>query len=271
MRCPKCGSEQTGKFCSDCGAKISDKGPRCRKCGSALEADALFCPGCGTPTGFKPEKPRTAALPWVLSALALVAFAVAIAFFIRGQAAPRIGDMGMTGGLPEAEQGQAMGGAAGGSGAPSGGMADLSQMTPRQAADRLFERAMREEDGGDTERAKFFANMAVQAYGQVPPAERDLDAQFHIGLLQLLQENVEAARAEAEAILAVRPDHLLGLALAAQVARAEGDDAAEADAYRRFLESLDSERASGLTEYQLHSTLIDNETARARQVTGSEE
>lgn len=269
MRCPKCGSEETGKFCSSCGAKIAAKGPRCRKCNSALESDAVFCAECGTPTGFKPEKPKTALLPWLFSALALVAFAVAIAFFVRGQAAPRIGDMGMTGGLPEAPQGEAVGGSTGGPGAPSGGMADLSQMSPRQAADRLFERAMREEDGGDTERAKFFANMAVQAYGQVPPAEIDLDAHFHLGLLQLLQENLEAARAEAETILAVRPAHLLGLALSAQISRAEGDTAAEADTYARFLESLESERASGLPEYQMHGSLIDIETVRAREVTGT--
>jgi hypothetical protein len=208
-------------------------------------------------------------LPWVFSALALVAFSVAIAFFIRGQAAPRVGDMGMTGGLPEAEQGQAMGGAPASGGAPAGGMADLSQMSARQAADRLFERAMREEDGGDTERAKFFANMAVQAYGNVPPAEIDLDAHFHLGLLQLLQENMEAARAEAETILTVRPRHLLGLALTAQIARAEGDVAGEATAYSRFLEALDEERASGLSEYQMHGSLIDIETARAREATGA--
>jgi hypothetical protein len=264
MRCQKCGSEQTGKFCAGCGAKIETAGPRCKKCGSGLEAEAVFCAECGTPTGYKPEKPAKAILPWVFSALALVAFSVAIAFFIRGQAAPRIGDMGMTGGLPEAEQGEAMGG-----GAPAAGMADLSQMSPRQAADRLFERAMREDDGGDSERAKFFANMAVQAYSNVPAAEIDADAHFHLGLLQLLQENDDAARTEAETILSVRPDHLLGLALSARVARAAGDTAGEAAAYSRFLQVLDSERATGLAEYQMHGSLIDVETARAREVTGS--
>jgi len=226
----------------------------------------VFCAECGTPTGHKPTKPVSAYLPWIFSALALVAFAVAIAFFIRGQAAPRIGDMGMTGGLPEAEPGAAMGGNAA---APSGGMADLSQMSARQAADRLFERAMREEDGGDTERAKFFANMAVQAYASVPAEEIDLDAHFHLGLLELLQENLAGAATESELILSVRRNHLLGLALAARVAEAGGDPAARAAVYEQFLSALAAERSAGLPEYDMHGSLIDSEAVVAREVTGA--
>ncbi len=128
---------------------------------------------------------------------------------------------------------------------------------------------MREEDGGDTERAKFFANMAVQAYAAVPPAEIDLDAHFHLGLLQLLQEDEDAAAAESEFILSVRPNHLLGLVLATRVAEASGDPEAQAAAYEQFLAALDSERNAGLSEYEMHGSLIDAEAIRAREASAA--
>ena len=266
MRCPKCGSEESGAFCSRCGADLRRRaGPACAGCGAGLEPGALFCSECGAPTGRRPRKPLVAYLPWALSALALVAFAIAIAFFVLGQSQPRVGDMPVTGGLPEAPSEGAAGGAAAGAGP---GMVDLSQLSSRQAADRLFERAMRTDDEGDAEQAKFFANMAVQAYGAVPPEEIDADARFHLGLLHLLQEEPGAAELEAEAILSARPTHLLGLSLEARVAAARGDTAAEKEAYGRFLDALPKEREAALSEYRMHDSMVASEAARAREVTG---
>jgi hypothetical protein len=265
MRCPKCGSEESGAFCSRCGADLGREGPACASCGAGIELDALFCAECGAPTGRRPAKPHLAYLPWALSGLALVAFAVAIAFFVQAQTQPRIGDMPVTGGLPEAPREEA--GGAGTQGAGTG-MVDLSQLSSRQAADRLFERAMRTDEEGDAERAKFFANMAVQAYSAVPPEEIDADARFHVGLLHLLQGEPGAAAAEASSILSARPAHLLGLALAARAAGERGYAAAEREAYERFLDALPTEREAGLPEYRMHDSLIETEAARARESTG---
>jgi hypothetical protein len=153
-------------------------------------------------------------------------------------------------------QGPGQGAAAGDMGAAG---VDLASMTPRERADRLFDRAMRTEASGDTSQARFFARMGVQAYGMVPPAEIDADARFHVGLLELMQGNPGAARQSADTILSGNPDHLLGWILKGQIAEAEGDEAALADARRSFQAALATERAAGRPEYEQHATLIDQQ------------
>jgi len=110
-------------------------------------------------------------------------------------------------------------------------MEELGARGPRGVADRLFERVMREHEGGDFERAAFFIDMALQAYDAVPPEEIDADARFHVGLLRLLTGASGLAREQADEILAAHPDHLLGLLLAARAADFE-DDAEGAEAFR---------------------------------------
>lgn len=166
----------------------------------------------------------------------------------------------MTGGLPGEVPGGPVaapaGGDAGGAGMPS--MEELAAMGPRGVADRLFERVMREHEGGDFERAAFFIDMALQAYEAVPPEETDADSRFHVGLLRLLMGESGLAREMADEILAEAPDHLLGLLLAARAADFEGD-AGAAEAFRDRIRTL-VEEAGGIPdfpEYQAHRTLIE--------------
>lgn len=260
--CPRCGSEASGNFCSRCGAPLragAGEARHCASCGTELSPGALYCRECGEAVGSPPRKPRSATLPWVLSAVALVGFCVVIAVLVIGGSSPRTGDAPLTGGIVRGEDVGSAGEAA--TGMPSA--AELAQMPPREAADRLFDRAMREHERGDFERARFFAQMGLQAYGQVPPGEVDADARFHIGLLELLQGGRDAARATARTMLEEDPDHLLGLILAARAADMEGDSATA----RSYRERLRSAIASGgipdRPEYEAHRALIEREGGAA--------
>ena len=273
MRCPKCGSDEKGKFCSKCGAEVRKKsggggGARCSKCGKGLEPKAMFCAECGEPTGHRPAKGAAAYLPWVLSGLALVAFAIALTMFIQGQTAVRVGDMPPTGALPVAERVNPDGTpVTSAPGAGPGGV-DLGSMSPRQAADRLFDRVMREDEAGNEAQAQQFATMAIQAYGMLPPAEIDLDARFHLGLLNLVLDDPDAADQEADLMLAVDSQHLLAFALKARSAGLRGDTAAQQAAYTMFLDALPAGLTAGNPEYAMHDNMLESEAVRAREATG---
>ena len=51
-KCPKCGTDNTGKFCMECGEpKPSDGGVKCPKCGKEWPAGTKFCGECGEKLG----------------------------------------------------------------------------------------------------------------------------------------------------------------------------------------------------------------------------
>lgn len=264
--CPSCGAEAEGNFCARCGTRLPDSSGTarsCSSCGASCEPDALYCAECGAPVAARPSKPLRDRLPWILSGLALVAFAVAITLMIGESTGERAEGMPPTGGVIPSPSAEGAGGAgtAGGMGGPSS--VDLSSMSGREAADRLFDRAMRTEAAGDTARAQFFAQMGMQAYGGVPPAELDADARFHMGMLALLAGDRGAANRAADAILSDTPGHLLGLILRGRIAEAAGDEAALTRARDDFRAAYESERDADRTGYAEHAQLIDEEAQEA--------
>lgn len=265
--CSACGAAGDGNFCARCGEPLTDPADRvttCPACGTGLDADALYCSECGAPVAAPPSKPLRDRLPWILSGLALVAFAVAISLMIGESVGERAEGMPPTGAVIPSPGQEGMGGGAGpGTTGSDPSRVDLSNMSGREAADRLFDRAMRTEAGGDSAQARFFADMGLQAYGGLPPADIDADARFHIGLLRLMTGDPDGARESADAILAGNPDHLLGWILRINVAEARADEAGLAEARERFRAALASERAADRPEYAQHGSLIDEQ---ARQV-----
>lgn len=269
VTCAGCGHEGDGAFCTRCGRPLTG-GPACASCGTAVAAGALYCGECGAPVSddlaATARKPLRARLPWILSGLALVAFAVAISLMIGKSVGVRAPGEPSTGGIiTGGSSGPAGSSASTGSSALDGEVGldpasvDLTQMEPREAADRLFDRALRTEATGDTTRAHFFAQMGVEAYEALPEDELDLDALFHVGLLQAMRGDTAAAGRAADAILAEAPDHLLALVLRARLAERAGDEAARAEARRHLFSVLEMERASGRPEYAQHANLIDAE------------
>lgn len=257
--CPSCGAAGEGNFCARCGARLTGSGAdgrSCPSCGATCEPEALYCAECGTPVAARPSKPLRDRLPWILSGLALVAFAVAISLMIGESTGQRAEGMPPTGGVIPSPETPGTGDA-GQTGGPGG--VDLSNMSGREAADRLFDRAMRTEASGDTTNARFFARMGMQAYGNVPPAELDADARFHVGMLALLSGDRSAALAAADEILSDAPAHLLGWILRGRIAEAAGDTGALEAARDGFRSAYGAERDAGRPGYAEHAQLIEEE------------
>lgn len=165
----------------------------------------------------------------------------------------------MTGGIPSADGGEATAGGSAPEGSSMPSAADLAAMSPREAADRLFDRAMTEGESGDPERARFFARMGLQAYGQVPAAEMDDDAYFHVGLLHLAGGDVQAARDVADLLLEERRDHLYGLVLGLRAAATAGETEKVAEARDRLEAAIAAGESPEEPPYAPHAALIRRE------------
>ena len=144
----------------------------------------------------------------------------------------------------------------------AGAPPDISQMTPEERAERLYDRVMALDERGRQDSVRFFAPMAMQAYTML--GSLNADQRYDLGRIAVVSGDAQTAKAQADTILSSQPQHLLGLLLAADAARARGDQSGETTFLRRFAAAAPTERTKQLPEYQQHVTEIDARLAKAR-------
>jgi hypothetical protein len=252
-KCPGCGEPASGHFCASCGSPLS--GARCAACATILTPGAKFCHRCGTAAGATGARANASSttLPWAIAGVALVGLIALLAGqrFRSTPPADAAQAQAQAQGAPQGESDGAPGADAGAAGVRP---PDISNMSPRERADRLFDRIMRLDTEGKKDSVQFFSPMAIAAYQMIP--NPDADARFDMGRIAEVAGAYAAAKSEADSILAKQPTHLLGLVLAMQAARSSGDSAG-ASAFRAKLRAAQkSELAKKLPEYERHSADI---------------
>ena len=223
-----------------------------------LTPGARFCHRCGTAVGTRPffaAQQRNAAsiLPWGVAAIALLALVA----FLAGQ---RFGGSRAPTAAAAAADAPFASAAQDGS-APRA--PDISNLSPRERADRLFDRVMRLSSEGKTDSVRFFAPMALSVYQSLGPLDADL--RYDFGRVAEVAGASEIARAQADSILASDSTHLLGLVLGTRAAQLRGDSAAARTFSRRLLAAEPSESAKKLPEYERHQGDILEALAEARR------
>ncbi len=251
VRCPKCGGEASGKFCGECGASLAP--PTCPSCKTDLPAGVRFCHLCGTPLGAgagagagagtaHPRVARSTLPAWIaVGAIGTLGIGY-IALQVFGSKPP--------GQQPS----------------PPTLAPDLSQLTPRERADRLFDRIVRAAEAGDTAQVGQFQPMALAAYSMLP--RQDSDSRYHVGLIHSLTGAFASARAQLDSIRATNPDHLLGVMLDFAIAQLTDNVAEQRQAYRDFLDAYDAEIALQKPEYAAHDPAIEAFLTASRQALG---
>lgn len=269
MKCPSCGAEASGKFCSACGGPL--KVEKCSSCGASMPPGGKFCTNCGKSSskagkgpgagkggggGSKgrqgPATDQENSVPagnstmawWVAGAL-LVVTLVALGYPVltRGSGGGVGGGMGGAGAPP------GMGG-----GGSSAGAVDLTTMSLEEQGTILFNRVMSSSSNGDIADVEFFQPKALVIYEQLNPL--DLDGLYHYALIHMVGEDYEAALAKAQQGLADVPDYLLLLGVAAEASIGLGDTEGARGFYTHLLEVYDTELGMTRIGYDHHQPMF---------------
>ena len=149
-------------------------------------------------------------------------------------------------------------------GAPPRGMRapDISNLSPQERADRLYNRVMVLATQGKVDSVQFFAPMAITAYQLLAPL--NIDQRYDMGRIGEVAGALPLAQAQADSILRENPNHLLGLILQARLAALAGDTTRLRTFERRILAAERSELATKKDEYTRHEDDITSALRLAR-------
>jgi hypothetical protein len=175
----------------------------------------------------------------------------AIVYNVMTQApTPQVPNMANAGAKAGANAGAALGDTT----LQAGPAPDISQLSPRERFDRLYNRIMQAAGQSDTVQVRRFTPMALGAYAQLDSF--DADARYHAAVIRLQSGDLAGAHALADTILEQSPDNLLGYMVRGTAAGLTDDPGARAQAEREFLRRFDREMAAGRAEYRDHAPVI---------------
>jgi hypothetical protein len=218
------------------------QGAVCAVCRAPLTPGAKFCHRCGTPAGAGAVERQSGvgnALPWAVTAIALLALVALVAGQRFGRARERQ-NADASAAAPTGMAGRAP---------------DISALSPAERAERLYDRIMGAAERGRVDTVRFFMPMALQAYQAL--GELTLDQRYDLGRLAEVAGDAQLASAQADTILRQHPQHLLGLVLASRAALLGGDSRAAQQYLDRLARAERTERQKQLPEYLLHQNDID--------------
>ena len=186
-------------------------------------------------------------LPWIVAAIALLAFIALIAGQKFGSNRPA--SIPQETGATEIPQGRAP---------------DISRMSPAEQASRLYQRIMQWNADGKQDSVALFAPMGIAAYENL--GDLNADSRYDLGMIGWASRDAALARAQADTILKQNPKHLLGLILAARAAKMQNRGADERTFYQRLVAAEPTERAAAREEYVIHEPDITSALEEARRI-----
>jgi hypothetical protein len=187
--------------------------------------------------------------PWIIAAILVVVTVVGITLSAKSKGA--------------AASQMANAGNAGAGGAPSSdgtgpATIDISKMSLSEQYIKLMNKVTAAAENGDSATVVNFTPMALGAYTNLPPADRDIDARYHAAMLQTNVGMFAAALALADTISKEAPNNLMADYIRIIVAQDQGDSTKAKAERAKFREHFDSELKKKRSEYEAHTEFLQN-------------